>query len=125
MDSELRNRLWNELTIFYWSGAKKILPQLFESEIYPEMVKFMHALWHDYFKKPFDSLPRKWERSLSEIRQYYFNCEWFEVYDFMEFAANHYPKRAINKKFTKGCNQVLEEELSAYRFVSGSFLSLP
>lgn len=119
MDKALRNRLWNALTSFYWARGEVLFPNPFESDIETEMLNFLHVLWHVYFKESFDALSGKWEHDLGEIRTYYFGCNWFEVYDFVEFVANHYPDEAANRKFMNACNQVLEEELSAYRFVGG------
>jgi hypothetical protein len=58
-----------------------------------------------------------WEEDLDRVSNYFFNCKWFEVYDFIESVANLYPDKETNEKFKKTCNQVLEEEISAYRFV--------
>lgn len=48
-----------------------------------------------------------------------FTDQWFELYDFVEFVANHYHRYRFKEPFTKACNAVLERELSAYRFVNG------
>jgi hypothetical protein len=77
---------------------------------------FLLHLWHDFFKKPIDTLEILWRDILKVIRNYYFSCEWNEVYDFVEFVAkqNNYFK---NRGFREKCNLILERELSAYRFV--------
>jgi hypothetical protein len=48
----------------------------------------------------------------------YFKWEWNEVYDFIEFAANHFPGYERDD-FKQACNKILERELSAYRLVDG------
>lgn len=60
-----------------------------------------------------------WDDTYKEIRRYFFSCEWNEVYDFIEFIANNYPIDSVNSQFMQFCNNVLEQELSAYRFVGG------
>jgi hypothetical protein len=62
-------------------------------------------------------MDRQWLSVLQFLRQYFFKCEWYEVYDFVEFVANNYPPRKDG--FIKACNKVLEQEVSAYRFVDG------
>jgi len=76
-------------------------------------------LWHSYFKKPLDTLPRQWPDARNHIRRYFFDCQWHEVYDFIEFVANQYPVESTNSKFMDSCNFLLEGEVSAYRFVGG------
>ena len=54
---------------------------------------------------------------LGVIRDYFFQCEWFEVYDFLEYVVGYYEK--LMSPLSGFLNQYLERELSAYRFVSG------
>ena len=119
VDDALRNRLWSLLYIHYWQGTKEYTLYYYEPDISEEMMEFLVRLWDEYFRKPLDTLPYKWNRAFKIIRDYFFNCEWYEVYDFIEYIANNYPDESVNKKFVKDCNVVLEEELSAYRFVGG------
>ena len=119
VDETLRNRLWNALTMFYFGRLEQYL-YIVGSDKNMRILLFM--LWDKYFKKPLDNL-NHWIRSnlpstiYEEIKRYFFSCEWYEVYDFIEFIANHYPDEETNSKFIKYCNLVLEEEMSAYRFV--------
>jgi hypothetical protein len=56
------------------------------------------------------------------VRKYFFQCEWYKVYDFVEFVANNYHPEWVNdqnKMFMISCNSILERELPAYRFVGG------
>jgi len=108
MDNDLRNGLWNVLFSFYWNSSEEWgsgnIATLFKS------------LWHSYFKWPLDTLL---DKRLKTIREYFFKCKWYEVYDFVEFVAQNYPNKIEvgDKKFMEACNSILERELSAYRFV--------
>lgn len=115
VDNELRNRLWNVLDYFYWRGMGK-----YDNDIEGDYRVFFTRLWHNYFKEPVDELYFVWRTDLHTVREYFFQCEWYAVYDFIEFAANDYPNEEINQKFKKTCNGVLESELSAYRFVGNA-----
>ncbi len=86
----------------------------------------LKRLWHNYFKYPIDTLSDYWPNTYKEIREYFFNCKWYEVYDFIEFIANNYPDvyNEVNPKFIDFCNSVLERELSAYRFVGGKIIQI-
>ena len=107
MNSELRNSLWNTLDVEIWSQAQPpdyVLIELFSKE-----------LWFNFFKKPIDSRPRYAHRILPEIRTFFFECKWFEVYDFLEFIVGVLPETTN----VESLNFILERELSGYRFVSG------
>jgi hypothetical protein len=114
MDDELRNGLWNVLTISYWNQVKDNWISLNK-----KINILFKLLWDSYFKKPFDTLRDYWPDTYKEIREYFFYFHWYEVYDFIEFIANNYPDEfnEVNPKFMDFCNIVLERELSAYRFV--------
>jgi len=117
MDSELRNGLWNALTLFYWNQVKDKRISYCKN-----MESLFKRLWHEYFKQPIDTLSDYWPNTYAKIRDYFFGCEWYEVYDFIEFIANNCPDdkyNTVNSEFMNFCNSVLERELSAYRFVGG------
>jgi len=117
MDNDLRNGLWNALFIFYWKHAREISYK-------KNMDTLIKRLWVYYFKQPLDTLDNFWSTSYNKIRKYFFDCEWYEVYDFLEFIADKYPDDSVNTKFMSFCNSVLERELSAYRFVSGKITKI-
>lgn len=113
MNSELRNSLWNALDVALWSTEDYIYRQYGEPFIKP----FSKALWFHYFKRPIDSRPDRASQILAAIRDYFFKCEWFEVYDFLEYVVAHYSQS--KPRLTELFNHLLERELSSYRFVSG------
>jgi hypothetical protein len=121
IDIVLRNRLWNLLD-FYWN--------LMEGHDWinrrPDLNVLFMRLWHNYYKQPLDTMPKYWDHLYKFIRKYFFECEWNEVYDFIEFIARNYPDEggSLNQKFMTNCNIVLEQELSAYRFVGDSITEL-
>ncbi|GAH96040.1 unnamed protein product, partial [marine sediment metagenome] len=86
---------------------------------YKDIDTLFRRIWLSYFKWPLDTLENYYEVSYKTIREHFFNSEWYEVYDFVEFVAQNYPdeRREGNKQFMEACNSILERELSAYRFV--------
>ncbi len=73
-------------------------------------------------KKPIDEMTTYWPELYSEIRKIYFKFSWYEVYDFIEFIVDNFGQGLNDKRnraFIKACNDVLKQELSAYRFVDG------
>lgn len=114
IDADLRIKIWNALQIYYWDEVSgNDLADSSNSATYG----YLKGLWHSYFKEPLDTLPRDWRMIYQKLRKYFFNCEWNEVYDFIEFTARRHPSNSSNENFRRGCNHVLEQELSGYRFV--------
>ena len=123
IDEPLRNALWSLLKIHIWDKVR------FTSGMYggyyltkesnSELKDLCDRLWFNYFKKPLDQLDSKWTKVLEQLRGYFFECEWYEVYDFIEFVANNYKRYNFRDAFMQSCNAVLEKEVSAYRFVDG------
>ena len=116
MDTDLRCRLWNVLELFIWSKLKNEIT--IDNNI--EIKNLLYSLYIDFFKRPIDTLSIISREIHSKIRTYYFDCEWMDVYDFIEFIANNYPfNEEINnsKNFIEACNIAFEKEVSAYRFV--------
>ena len=118
MDIELRNRLWDVLEYFYWRESRNL------DDCTAEMRTLLHRLWHSFFKEPVDTIPRSWYMIYDQIRKIYFEYDWNEVYDFLEFVAENYPISNTNVKFMERVNGVLKEELSAYHFVGGQITQI-
>lgn len=125
MDEPLRNGLWNLLTVYCWEDAERQLDWPSHGYYYypddPDKVlyDFCERCWLRFFKRTLDTLHSSWTTFKAELREYFFKCEWYEVYDFIEFVAQNYGQREFQMSFIQRCNQLLEEEMSAYRFVDG------
>ncbi|MBU7047366.1 MAG: hypothetical protein HXS54_13115 [Theionarchaea archaeon] len=114
MDDDLRTGLWNALDIHYWQKMP-----LSHSHIIREgpSWSFLLRLYDSFFKWRIDTIKDYWPNTCGRIREYFFNSKWFEVYDFIEFAANNYQNDSVNSEFMDYCNLIMERELSAYRFI--------
>ena len=115
MSLELRNTLWKILQIHVWADGN--IPMVYASNQPHEIKALCHKLWFEYFKHPLDTMDSYWVNVVQALRKYFFGCEWYEAYDFVEFVANNYsPKR---DQLIRSCNQMLEREASGYRFIDG------
>jgi hypothetical protein len=121
MDDGLRSRLWNVFMNQCINAASdsKYLYDAGKSRFR----EFCAALWHDHFKRPIDEIPDTVTRTIEGIRNYFFARDWYEVYDFVEFVANHSIWTSSNNAMND-FNVVLAEELSAYRFVAGKLVPI-
>ena len=113
MNSELRNSLWNVLNEEIWLYGREPNPEL--------LAPFGDALWSDFFKYPTDFLPKRAVDILAKIREHFFACEWFEVYDFLEFVVRYFES---DSQLDESLNLTLARELSGYRFVSGQIADI-
>jgi len=112
MNLELRNSLWNAVCLHYLTTAK------YKAHYPNANLRFLvNLLWRDYFKEPIDTIPPMWAGIYDKIKAYFFSCTWFEVYDFIEFIAIIYPNESVCDSFREYCNEVMERELSGYRFL--------
>ncbi|WP_141228915.1 AbiJ-NTD4 domain-containing protein [Pseudomonas sp. Irchel s3b2] len=128
MDLELRISLWNVLTETYWSmyapadkGYRFVRGSNFDT--------YAKALYSLHYKKPVDTIDLRWDAFLLVVRQNFFGCTWDRVYSFVEFTVEHGPQYKTERtdraaRFIRLCNQVLDRENSAYRFVAGKITEI-
>ncbi|MBO8183856.1 MAG: hypothetical protein H0Z28_13880 [Archaeoglobus sp.] len=143
ISNELRTRLWNALEVYYWEYIATVRSRILHyrplfaelmgpntsSETYYIIKGFLYRMWDSYFRRPVDELgPEwidKWDWAYNDIiKKHFSSCEWYEVYDFLEFVVNSWPDQERNKKFMEYCNWVLEEENAGYRFVNGMIVPI-
>lgn len=105
---------------------------------------FIHSLFSDgesgwwkiaeissqfFFKLPVDELPPYNHSRHEWIKKQFFDLDWYEVYDFVEFIVEWYekarnPRRHHRAQLLKIFNRIFEEELSGYRFVGDELAPL-
>lgn len=81
-----------------------------------EQYKFYIKIYDEFFKtstKPFERV----NSLIQDISKLFIELKWYEIYDFIEYISEIYHKKEINIKFKEAVNQVLESEMSGYRFV--------
>jgi len=111
MDSDLTNALWNILSVKVWDTKYF----LYHQGKIGSIARFSQTLWARHFHKPIDDRPSSPSDILRHIRNHFFTCDWFHVYEFLEFVVNYFSDDSL----TDAVNSVLEQELSGYRFVGG------
>ena len=134
IDDDLRNGLWNALTESYWNLYHEFdiygAPQPYGESPYgvrrSNLWYLIRALWIDYFRDPIDEIDDYWRDCRKHIRDYFFDAQWWEVYDFVEFIANTTQEKetSVEEGFINNCNYHLQRENSAYRFVSGEIVEI-
>ena len=123
IDEPLRNALWSLLKVYVWDHVQASTGgyggHYLSSPYNREIRTLCDRLWFAYFKKPLDQLDDNWNKVYGHLREYFFSCEWYEIYDFLEFVTSNYERYQFKDDFIAACNRVLEKEISAYRFVDG------
>ena len=123
IDEPLRNALWSLLKVYVWDhvhASTGVYSGYYLSSVANSEIRTLcDRLWFAYFKKPLDQLDDNWNKVYGQLREYFFSCEWYEVYDFLEFVTSNYERYQFKDNFIAACNQALEKEISAYRFVDG------
>ena len=121
IDNVLRYSLWDAFHLCLW---EKIVYRTFECSLKESNLLYLfQRYWHRYFNRPLDNLPPDFDKAHKIVRTYFFECSWNEVYDFIEFTANSAPEE-LKEEFISFCNNVLERELSAYRFVNKQIVEI-
>lgn len=122
MDEALRNSLWNLVYEHYI--ANHLTPDI-AGRPYPtdELRDLIHRIWRDLFKRPTDTKGGSWSDVYGQLRDHFFKTTWQHVYDFVEFLPNSFPDdyHHTNTRFVTACNEILQRELSGWRF-SGTTL---
>lgn len=118
IDEALRTKLWNVLKVAIWDRYEK--GEYHYPEFSQKIDELVRRLWFHFFNKDLDQLPAfKSYGSRSAygvLKDFFFGCKWFQVYDFVEFISTD-SAEVLSSKAREWVNQVLEEHNSAYRFV--------
>jgi len=122
MNDTLRNGIWNVLHAEEFGSVGRVSRAgLFghPQNDNPRFDAFSKTLWIDYFKLPVDRCPDNNPEILEEIRRYFFDCAWHEVYDFVEFCVAYY-----GDKLVAPFNSMLARELAGHRIIDGKVAPL-
>lgn len=113
MDKELKNSLWNVISISIIEHLKS------RDWIYQTSYEtLINSIWFSFFKEPLDNISNDTSRIASEIRTRFFNWDYLETYDFLDFLST-LSNEFNTEEFIHSCNFILKRELSGYRFVNG------
>lgn len=127
LDEATRNRIWSVLKLFIWDKLRR------DPTYDPEASAVQNLLaryWFSYFKKPSDTEPPfhpgtyyRGKSYYDFLREYFFQSEWNEVFDLIEFALANLPEQ-MTLEACDLINHVLTEENSAYRLVNNQFIEI-
>ena len=120
IDEELKNGLWNIYDLFILSRISTEFSYQWNKN---PSTFFSNSLWHHYFKKPIDQIPYNFSRVQTEIRNYFFSCNWYQLYDLIETTIDLVEDNCFEiqrKELFESFNHILEREFAGYRFIEGN-----
>lgn len=120
-DEALRNSLWNALTIFYFNRFGIWVYDTEES-----INTLIKRIWVRHYANRLDELDNYSSKLISKVKKDFLELGWNEMFDILEFIPNNYKREnyeggydnKTNEQFISFANSILEEHLSAYRFVN-------
>ncbi len=121
MDDTLKNKLWN---LIYTLFQGYIIPELggYDHDHWrKEFMEIIKKLWGDFLSLQIDKFPYDPDKFIQKIKLKFFELSWNKIYDLLEFFAKNVSDK---KKFIFDCNQVLEKENSAYRFINTAIVEI-
>lgn len=110
IDDDLKNGLWNIIDTYFFNPFSISANRITEK-------KFFEQLYGDFLKLPLDTIFDRPKDRRTKIRSWFYEWPWYEVYDFIEFAGQFETHNFKTQKFRALCNEILERELSGYRFI--------
>lgn len=124
----LRTKLWNSLKVTIWDLYKPNNPRY--KEVCTKIDMMVTRMWFHFFNNDLDALPKflpqfhgDKDTAYSRLKKYFFSCNWFELYDFIE-AISLDQSELINDETREWINQILEEQNAAYRFVGEKIVEI-
>ena len=114
MTDALRNSLWNCLDNNIFSQPRF----LYNGVNMGYIGAFSRELWANFFKLTVDSRPNHPDIILDQIRQHFFEADWFRVYDLIEYIVRTHS----SERLSRDINQILERELSGFRLIDNQFV---
>jgi hypothetical protein len=131
IDEDLKNGLWEACTEFY------LHPFGTRPSVGHTIGVILKDVYVNYFKQTSDNIEFLIEGELQKQKDTFFELDWFEVYNFLEFLSgsavrNFKPQtnaqisdpKKFDERFRSRVNFFLEREKSAYRFVGDAIVPI-
>lgn len=125
MDSILENRLWNNFITDFINMISQYAGLGDESN----QEKIFRLIWEDFFAKRADEIPLSRlggvdiSGVIAIIKKWFFEVDYFEKYDFVEFIAC-LDSEVIRTGFSIKCNETLKRESAGYRILEHKIVQI-
>lgn len=113
MDVDLRNGLWQACNEHHI----KVFDRHYIDDF--RFIDMMEFIYVDFLKLPSDTIPRGHEAGIAAMRAWFFQAEWWQVYNFVEFLL-----QLSNEAFCDRVTVFLEREKAGYRILENQFVPI-
>ena len=115
IDLDLKNRLWNLISIQIMD--KIVTPGGgFTARVANKYYNFVkNGIWMTHFNLLSDDFRNLYFKET--IREIFYEVEWYEIYNLLEFIAQNLFDEKLIERFITLCNSILKIEKSGWRFV--------
>lgn len=114
INADLRNCLWEAVRENY---LKDYTGQYSKDIAFRNLVK---SIYVDFFKRTSDSMPAGHAENINSLKHWFFEAEWWSVYNFIEFLLAEVPDRV----FLARIDYFLAREKAGYRIVSNQIVAI-
>jgi len=121
----LKNGLWNTIDLSFFETIARGSSG-FGVPFDSKFRGICEKLWHQFFQLRLDEIPDNPYHARDEIRNYYDQFEFVDLYRFLEFLT-----RLESPRFQKGgavfgrsCNSIFQRELAAFRFADRTLVKV-
>jgi len=122
MPARLKKRIWNKFYALVFERGDKYMNQ----GIPKPLLQFIFKFWDDFVGEDTSEFLDPQVSLLGTLKQVFFQLEWNDVYNFIDFFSENYPQDKDVDKNTvfQKINEVLEQEKAPYRIVGGKIAPL-
>jgi len=122
IDDGLRNRLWNLVRSTFFDNVPSWRGAPGDYFSHTRNHEFFRNVWHNYLKRTVETIGNSYFDAVNDLKKYFMECPWHDVYDFIEFLAE--PRSPVQYGFINSVNEILKQESAGYRFVSGRIVEI-
>ena len=117
IDGPLRARFWDIVRIFYLADSDE------PGEVtYSPRSAAYRSIWMHFFELPGDEVPLYVGPANQTLKVLVMKEAWNRVYDFVEFVLTSCDTPASKADVVQTLNAVLDQHMSAYRFINDEFV---
>ena len=128
MPEQLRNGLWDAICLTFFEKIAKYDICGTQAHFTDQFLEITSLIWFIFFRRPIDTRNVDAKLVVKEVRHFFFNAKFFEIYNFVEFLArsdvDYFNSNGGGEQFAAFCNKVLARERAAFRFAGTTLVMI-
>lgn len=125
IDNILENKIWNNILTDFLKQISSHIIAGRESR----RGNVCKIIWSDFFSNRIDEIPKMSRgnvdisETIAYFKNWFFNSQWYEKYDFIEFLSQ-IDKKEAGTGISEKLNISLKNEMSGYRIINNSIVQI-